>query len=964
MQHAAAAAGGGAAAAPDDDDGIDSDDESMASFIEDEDEDGVAPEEVRRRRRAARRRRRAAGAEDPEVAEQKKDAVHAGLLGHDGDVGDLLARYGEGQYDGGDGDGDDGAGEEEEDADVGRGDGGIDALLLPSRVDFAAFAPGPEPPAMASLRALRGTYEPAVLRRHFLREDDMWVRALDAPERLLRRVCVRRLHVGKEEEDLTVRAELRGEEAEFIIAHLMLRRGGGARDHEALLCGIGAVLALTFDEMLEPPFIWLHRRDRLGGLTLAELWVVLDLDEEFTAARARKAALRRALKGARGSGELVGAPAGDSLAGVPAGDGAPPLLSLDASDALERAVSDALDDGALAVATRAVHSAIEAAAAEREAAVAGGAGDGGSSRRRAGRGSGNSGDSVYLEWARAGVGRLRDSFALAPHQLAANMRTERAFEPPDPAQEPLEVASEYLVPGVPSLADAEGALAAAVAMAATELSREPYILAHVRERFLDRVTVSSVATAAGRDAIDSSSPYYGLHTLRRKPWDAFLSLQAPRRREGMVPTDDLMDDEFPPVELDRLPAGLELGQGSSTPGVEMEPAPGARRYEPRVGGPAQFLLLARAEAAGLLRVTLDLPAGDIVNALKVQYMSLSAGFDESHLGAWDAVRLRVLTRAVSRIVTELTGTLRGELLRRAEEAAVAQAAAALRRRVLQGPFVPARAAGETGLPRHVGAAAARVVGVAVSTEPRLADQAVALDGGGAVVDFLQLDGPTPAARQAALAAFVTAVGADVVGVSTSAGMRSRQVKRDADGALGNEVSRGVEGAPDEYRLGALGVPVVYTDDEVPSIVARSYRSEEEFPGYPLARRAAVALARHIQSPLASIAGLFSLAGDSKAMLDAGGAGVMSAGEDVLAMRLHPLQRDLKPTALFKALERVMVEVRVSLHTFVCVRVCVRSLVRADDAPRSVIGVCVCAFVCFGSCSGSSACALVAVSANS
>ena len=82
-----------------------------------------------------------------------------------------------------------------------------------------------------------------------------YARALDAPERLLRRVCDRRGRVGGEEEDPGRRASLRGEEAEFILAHLALRRVGGggsaAREPAALLRGIGDVIGLVFDELLE-----------------------------------------------------------------------------------------------------------------------------------------------------------------------------------------------------------------------------------------------------------------------------------------------------------------------------------------------------------------------------------------------------------------------------------------------------------------------------------------------------------------------------------------------------------------------------------------------------------------------------------------------------------------------------------------------------------------------------------------
>lgn len=93
--------------------------------------------------------------------------------------------------------------------------------------------------------------------------------------------------------------------------------------------------------------------------------------------------------------------------------------------------------------------------------------------------------------------------------------------------------------------------------------------------------------------------------------------------------------------------------------------------------------------------------------------------------------------------------------------------------------------------------------------------------------------------------------------------------------------------------------VLFVDESLAQIYARSDLSRKEFPDYKVPLKMAVAMARHVQDPLQLVTTLFT-AVDPKQPLQV-------LGAQLLFLRLHPLQHLVNKYNLLRTYEEVIID---------------------------------------------------------
>jgi len=365
----------------------------------------------------------------------------------------------------------------------------------------------------------------------------------------------------------------------------------------------------------------------------------------------------------------------------------------------------------------------------------------------------------------AGVGRLVAAVFLPAHQLAVNLRSRAAVHAvpegqPDQGRSlaaglPREAVAEALR----ALAfeclseDFTGeakVLSAASHIAAVDIAREPFLRAWARRQLFERAQLSTDPTEKGRGELDASHPLFGLQRLRRKHLHEFTGvrvakpvtsyvepaapapagsaadagsslagLAAARVSEGMLrltqaddPLQGVADDEHPSLAWETAPSpgadvlGLQSGWGSHLAGARLyrDPVRGTiARLEARAGGYTQFAAIARAEAQGLLTVsvTVDPRAVEELAAVLGTFYLTPSGVANlggtritdpaaaGLLSAADEQRRGALVAAIGRLLLpEAVAEVRAQLTRVAHEALAGEYAQGMRRRLMMAPLQP------------------------------------------------------------------------------------------------------------------------------------------------------------------------------------------------------------------------------------------------------------------------------------
>lgn len=628
---------------------------------------------------------------------------------------------------------------------------------------------------------------------------------------------------------------------------------------------IKTVLKAVNEDKMEVPFIWQYKRDELApGMTIATLWAIVDLDDAWTRMQMRKLTLANSVDRALQRGTLQKAKAAllrDSL--------------LSASS--ERGVEDVSAYAELLVTAGSARL-----AAEKSAVAAAGSdnfdtgrGDASASSTSGAAASGAARSDLYRLAYATDVHSVVPRIFISADELAQNMRAnDKITQPPeapsdaeDTAERLKQIAFEALGQEFQEEADV---LRGARQVAAMEIAREPFLRAECRKSFFSRAFVSTAPTAKGKTDLDPTHPYFGLHVIERKLIRYFTACQPHRPRAGdendrFAPAfQSLADEDVPSVEWENGRAdpgssssaaasqplfpgpdslGYYAGSGAPMQSVRVDTVQdsaisssagglptgmGQRRvrHESRVGGPSQFLLLAKAEEEGFLTVTID-----VDDKWPKQLISGMLGFYTSDLGMsqmsayanpmdapltleLDRQRRMALQMAVEKILMpEFRAELRAHLTALAHDAVAAEFGCSLRRHAMMAPpSIPPPPARKTKSSKNknregdddnenenmdgAGAGASlsgdknalsrlpwqrsryRVMVVAVSRpSDNSSDVAVMLDPRGETLDYLPIPSDRDA-RQQMLAEFMFAHNPDYVVINATGGLqRCRDMKK-------------------------------------------------------------------------------------------------------------------------------------------------------------------------------------------
>ncbi|CAM9740140.1 unnamed protein product, partial [Phaeothamnion confervicola] len=126
--------------------------------------------------------------------------------------------------------------------------------------------------------------------------------------------------------------------------------------------------------------------------------------------------------------------------------------------------------------------------------------------------------------------------------------------------------------------------------------------------------------------------------------------------------------------------------------------------------------------------------------------------------------------------------------------------------------------------------------------------------------------------------------------------QERRRRRRGGGGGDDDDDEDYDVADDDEEAGEWRCGMVFARDDAARIFSMSTRGKNEFPDYHANLRLAVGLARYVQDPLTELAGMWTT------MDPSGG-----FGGEMLFLQLHPLQAEVGPVALLRALERCMMD---------------------------------------------------------
>lgn len=292
----------------------------------------------------------------------------------------------------------------------------------------------------------------------------------------------------------------------------------------------------------------------------------------------------------------------------------------------------------------------------------------------------------------------------------------------------------------------------------------------------------------------------------------------------------------------------------------------------------QFLLLEKAEKEGLLNVEIRVRADE----MKRRYEGLYCNDNFSAVAEqWNIERRQILEMAFEdSLIPNIKRWLYERLVNEAIDYVVESCQKSLRDKVRMAPF--RKRDMDEDEPHDV-----RVFAISCGGgEYNSATFGVLLNGSGTVVDYIKLNSIHAKDQEARnsdclkAAAFLGKY--EKVDVVAIAGWSI------ATQHLYSDMRTVIESAYKDN--GAQDVTIAYIPDDCARIFRNSKRAQEEFPSYPALLRYCISLGRTVQEPLFEFCSLFN------------------ADNEVLFMKMDPLQDRVPPEKLYRGLERVMLEV--------------------------------------------------------
>jgi len=468
----------------------------------------------------------------------------------------------------------------------------------------------------------------------------------------------------------------------------------------------------------------------------------------------------------------------------------------------------------------------------------------------------------YRTCRKAGVRRYLAKWALSVPQFGAEIAGADNYvlpKPPTPGQKrPLDLAAEFTSDTFPK---AEDVMKAGRFMLATEVAAEPFLRHKCRSIFKRHATVSTLPTQKGRTEIDFFHPLHGLQYIQRKPVLDFL----------------------------------------------------------HSGDRTQFLKIVKAERDGFLTYTIHPPErvrevednrGEFHEKWELDLQVFLRGFESKWTGEpskipsdyvpsrWEKERRAVLEEAlVNFILPKLEDELRGELLQKAREEVVREAAKALFYRVSVGPFRRAEVSLEQRLlkPQHN----VKAVGIACNDAFGKSNSAFAasLYPNGTIQDIYQFPERDTEETKKKLKRFLMDSRPDVIVINTGGGMRCRFFGRMMYKFLQEAIQMHKDSTYYDDDDDHWECKIIHVRDDFASVFAQSVRGVNEFPEQPELVRMAVSLGRYAQNPLAEVAAMWATM-DEKGL----------CGRDFLFLKLHPMQELVAPQRLLRAYEQTLINV--------------------------------------------------------
>uniref|UniRef100_A0A8C6V810 Transcription elongation factor SPT6 n=1 Tax=Naja naja TaxID=35670 RepID=A0A8C6V810_NAJNA len=445
---------------------------------------------------------------------------------------------------------------------------------------------------------------------------------------------------------------------------------------------------------------------------------------------------------------------------------------------------------------------------------------------------------MYTICQTAGLDGLAKKFGLTPEQFGENLRDSyQRHETEQFPAEPLELAKDYVCSQFPT---PEAVLEGACYMVALQIAREPLVRQVLRQTFQERAKINVAPTKKGKKVRLPSPSFQDVDEAHYAYSFKYLKNK---------PVKELRDEQFLKISL------------------------------------------AREENLLTIDISVDMKGVDGYGSDQSYFEEIKAFYyrDEfSHqVQEWNRQRTLAIERALRQFLyPQMAKELMNKLLLEAKECVVKACSRKLYNWLKVAPYRPDQQVEEDeDLMDESQGKGIRVLGIAFSSARNHPVFCALLNGEGEVTDFLRL--PHFTKRRNAwreeerekkaqdietLKKFLLSKKPHVVTIGGE--------NRDAQ-MLVEDVKRIVHELEQGQQLSSVGVELV--DNELATLYMNSKKSETEFRDYPPVLRQAVSLARRIQDPLVE----FSQ--------------VCSPDEDILCLKLHPMQDHVVKEELLGAL---------------------------------------------------------------
>nr|XP_027201261.1 transcription elongation factor SPT6-like [Dermatophagoides pteronyssinus] len=473
----------------------------------------------------------------------------------------------------------------------------------------------------------------------------------------------------------------------------------------------------------------------------------------------------------------------------------------------------------------------------------------------------------------SGIGRLASKFGLTPEQFGEHItESYHKHEIEQHPINPLEAAQEYLNKCFDT---PDKVLQAATFMVGKQLSCDPLVRKTVRQMFYERATVTVRPTKKGKKEIDESHQCYSMKYLKQKPISSFSNEQFLQLNMGK--NDGLVDII---IELD----------DNSTTSSSMQ----KHHSSTTMSSSSSSMLNNNNNDSKAFKQYLE----------EIKYLYQRDEFSKN-VQDWNDQRTKALDIALNRFLYPfLLKELTTKILTESQHTIIQNCADKLASYLSIGPYIPAFIQDKKNRNHnHSGddddddddndddfdtRNGIRIMGFAFVPNNEEASFCALIDGDGEVTDYIKLEHFMLKRSE----------GGFLSDIERNLREKDRQklqnfilTKKPHVIALGadtlvtkdvmDDLTQMIRNLHEIQRLPLI--PIEYIDSELSIVYMNSKRAITDFHNYPPKLRQAISLARRLQDPLLEFAQL------------------CSADEEILCLKLHPLQDNVPRETLLNAI---------------------------------------------------------------